>query len=155
MESLHPRVLSVWILKSVLLASVLAAAAGFLGAFFLDGAGLTLGAGVFAGVLVLLVAYQVVRFRVWGFEIRDDCVYLQRGVFVNVKTLMPFVRIQHVDTQRSPLERIVGLSSIVVYTAGSRGADATIPGLLPDQATGLRETLKDLAVEGRAKGDAV
>jgi membrane protein YdbS with pleckstrin-like domain len=64
-----------------------------------------------------------------------------------VVTSVPFVRVQHVDTQRGPVERLAGLASVVVYTAGSRGADVTIPGLRPERAEQLREQLRELAIE--------
>jgi membrane protein YdbS with pleckstrin-like domain len=83
--------------------------------------------------------------------VRDDAIYLERGVFTRVRTVVPFVRIQHVDSSRGPVERVVGLGRVVVYTAGSRGADVTVPGLTPSSADDLRERLKRLAI--RAEGD--
>lgn len=104
--------------------------------------------GVF---LVLGVIWVGLRYRVWVYQIREDSVYLERGVLTHVRTIVPYVRIQHVDTSRSPLERALGLSTLVVYTAGSRGADVTIPGLKPDEARDLQNRLKELAIE--AEGD--
>lgn len=155
MESLNPRIRTVWILKSTALAGVLGAAAGALAVLLLEGAYPWVATGVFAALVLLFVVYQRARYDAWRFDLRDDSVYLERGVFVHVRTLAPFVRIQHVDTRRSPIDRLFGLASVVVYTAGSRGADASIPGLLPDRAEQLRETLKDLAVQGRSREDAV
>ena len=86
---------------------------------------------------------------------RDDDLYLERGVLTRVNTVVPFVRVQHVDTQRGPVERAVGLASVVVYTAGSRGADVTIPGLTPDRADALQEKLRRLAIESERESDAV
>jgi membrane protein YdbS with pleckstrin-like domain len=93
----------------------------------------------------------VARYRSWRYEVREDSLYLERGVFTRVRTVVPFVRIQHVDSSRGPLERVVGLASTVVYTAGSRGADVSVPGLTGDGADELRERLKRLAI--RSEGD--
>jgi membrane protein YdbS with pleckstrin-like domain len=41
-----------------------------------------------------------------------------------------------------------------VYTAGSRGADVTVPGLTPVRADDLRERLKGLAIRSEGE-DAV
>jgi membrane protein YdbS with pleckstrin-like domain len=41
-----------------------------------------------------------------------------------------------------------------VYTAGSRGADVSIPGLRPERAEALRQQLRDLAIESEGE-DAV
>jgi hypothetical protein len=105
-----------------------------------------------AGVLLLVgIAHAVLRYRSWQYEVRDDAIYLERGVLTRVRTVVPFVRIQHVDSSRGPVERAIGLGRVVVYTAGSRGADVTVPGLTPANADDLRERLKRLAI--RAEGD--
>jgi membrane protein YdbS with pleckstrin-like domain len=101
--------------------------------------------------LVLAMAWVVMRYRVWVYQIREDAIYLERGVLTHVRTLVPYVRIQHVDTSRGPVERALGLSTLVVYTAGSRGADVSIPGLRPHEASDLQQRIKELAIE--AEGD--
>ncbi|WP_266076339.1 PH domain-containing protein [Haladaptatus caseinilyticus] len=105
-------------------------------------------------ILVVGGTYVALKYRSWQFEIRDDNLYLERGVFTRVTTVVPFVRVQHVDTQRGPIERLVGLGSVVVYTAGSRGADVTIPGLTPERASNLQRRLRNLAIESEYE-DAV
>jgi len=100
------------------------------------------------------LVFAVLRYRRWRFELQADALYLERGVLTQVRTVVPFVRVQHVDTQRSPVERLLGLSSVVVYTAGSRSADVTLPGLTPDRADELQARLRELAVE-TDPGDAV
>ncbi len=72
---------------------------------------------------------------------------MEHGVFVKVKTMVPFVRIQHVDTQKSVVDRLLGVSSVVVYTAGSRGSDVSIPGVVPEEGDILQDDLKNRAVE--------
>lgn len=141
MEMLHPRIQVVWIAKILVFAVVL-------------GAGLVFGGQQFGfewlwalaiGLAVLGAIHAVLRYRVWGFELQEDALYLERGVITKVFTSVPFVRIQHVDTRRGPIDRSLGLSRVVIYTAGSRGADVSIPGLRPDRAEALREQLRELA----------
>lgn len=109
-------------------------------------------------VVVLLALFGVVRavllYRSWEYVVRADSLFLSRGVFTRVRTVVPYVRVQHIDTTRSPLERVLGLSTLVVYTAGSRGADVTIPGLTPDRASTLQERLEQLTTESEEE-DAV
>lgn len=108
--------------------------------------------GILVGVLLLLgVTWVFLYYRVWMYQVQADAIYLERGVVTHVRSLVPYVRIQHVDTSRSPIERVLGLSTLVIYTAGSRGADITIPGLLPDEARDLQRRVKELAIE--ADGD--
>ena len=141
MESLHPRIQIVWIAKVLIYTIVL-------------GVGLTFGGQQFGigwlwtiavALAILGVVHAVARYRVWGFELQADALYLERGVITQVFTSAPFVRIQHVDTRRGPIDRSLGLSRVVVYTAGSRGADVAIPGLRPERAEALREQLRELA----------
>lgn len=149
LERLNPRVRWVWVVQATISAAVVGAIAGAI-AWHLDRAYVEIGAALFTGLLLLGVVHAVLRYRIWGFIVREDSLYLQRGVVVRVQTVVPYVRIQHVDTRRSPVERAVGLSSSVIFTAGSRGADVRIPGLMPDRARSLQERLKDLAnVTGR------
>lgn len=91
--------------------------------------------------------YMFLRFRNWSFELREDYLFLDHGVFTRTRSMVPYVRVQHIDTQRKPLYRLFGLSKVVVYTAGSKGADVRIPGLSRSDASGVQEKLRDLAIE--------
>ena len=109
---------------------------------------------VAAALGVVGLAWVHLRFRVWEYRLRDDALSLERGVFTHVRTVAPHVRIQHVDTSRGPIERALGLSTLVVYTAGSRGADVSVPGLTPEEAADLQTRVKELAIAAEG-GDAV
>jgi membrane protein YdbS with pleckstrin-like domain len=148
-QTLHPRVQVVWILRSVLLSALVTAP--FVGAVYADFLPRWAPVAVAAVALTLSVGHAVLRYRRWSYEIREDALYLDRGVITQVRTTVPLVRIQHVDSRRGPVERTVGLASCVVYTAGSRGADVRVPGLTRDGASDLREELKRLAI--RADGE--
>lgn len=149
MNRLDPRIVAVWVGQSVVAALVLGAAAG-VAARVLD-LTLLLPVAVALAVLAVGTGYSALRYRLWRYEVREDAIYLERGVFTRVRTVVPFVRIQHVDTARGPVERVLGLASTVVYTAGSRGADVMIPGLTAAGADDLQERLKRLAI--RAEGE--
>jgi membrane protein YdbS with pleckstrin-like domain len=150
MQSLHPRIRVVWLMQAAISSLLFAAVIGLVGFFTLD-LGFWLPVAVFGVFFVLLGVHSLLRYRIWRYEVREDALYLERGVFTRVKTVVPFVRIQHVDSRRSPLERATGLASTVVYTAGSRGADVTVPGLTPEGADDLQRRLKALAID--AEGD--
>jgi len=155
LRSLEKKILAPWILTGLLVSVVLT------GVFSGVLAVLNIFSFVLAGVILIvftgvLEVYMLRRFDNWGFEMREDYLYLERGVIKKVKTKVPYVRVQHVDTQRGLVDRVFGLSSLVVYTAGSRGADVGIPGLLPGDADDLQEKLRKVAVESEEEfGDAV
>jgi len=144
-RSLDPRIRAIWIVRTILIGLVLGLvlAAGVVQVVGVNP--LVVAAAVVLPVLVLL-PLPVLRYRIWCYEIREDAIYLERGVITRVRTVVPYVRIQHVDTSRGPIARATGLATLVVYTAGSRGADVTIPGLALADAEDHQARLKQLAI---------
>lgn len=100
--------------------------------------------------LVLAVLWPPALYRSWGFQLREKDLFVQRGVLSRAASVIPHRRIQHVDTRRDLLERRLGLARVVVYTAGIRGAEITIPGLRVAEAESLRDRLARLG--GEAEG---
>jgi hypothetical protein len=89
----------------------------------------------------LLVEPQL-RWRNWRYELRDEEIDLRRGVLVVTRTLIPTIRVQHVDTQRTWLSDQLGLRSVVIHTAGG---SHRIPALRPDDAIAIRDRIARLA----------
>jgi membrane protein YdbS with pleckstrin-like domain len=103
-------------------------------------------AGYVIGVLSAIVLAAVIpalRYRRWRYEIRERDLFLSRGSLFFVLTLIPFDRIQYVETHQGPLDLAFGLMQLVVYTAAGRAA--RIPGLAPNEAGSLREELSKVA----------
>ena len=96
-------------------------------------------AGIVAGVLFGRAAW---RRRTWTLAPR--ALELRRGVIVQRATSIPYERIQQIDVERGPIERMVGLSQVVVRTAAAT-TDASLRGLAPGDADELRQRLLDLA----------
>ena len=98
-----------------------------------------------AGILALGILYVALRppsrYRAWGYELRPGDVRIRHGVWWRTVTIVPHVRIQHVDTRQGPLERMLGLATLVLFTAGTVGAAVEIPGLAVGEAERLREHL--------------
>jgi hypothetical protein len=154
MEVLHERVRLQWAFRALVLAAVIAGVA--FGATFVVPIprAVPVVVGLFTLVAVLGIAHAFALYRDWRFDLEADALYLERGVVTRVETAVPYVRVQHVDTQRNPLDRLLGLSTVVVYTAGSRGADVSVPGLTVERARTLRNELRELAVDAEPE-DAV
>ena len=155
MRSLEKKVLVPWLLTglltSIVLTGIFTGISTVLNLFSLAGSGVFL---ILSTAVVEI--YTLLKYRNWGFEMREDYLYLERGVLKKVKSKVPYVRVQHVDTHRGPVYRVFGLSKLVVYTAGSRGADVSIPGLLPEEADDIQEELRKVAVASEEEfGDAV
>lgn len=153
MRQLEKKILYIWAISAVIGGFLLSLVPGLLALAFEARWLLPITVMVFP---VIGVLYTFLRYRNWRYEVRDDHIYLEHGVLVKTRTMVPFVRIQHIDSQRGALERLTGLSHLVVYTAGSRGADVTVPGLSREDAESLQKKLRDLAIESEGEqGDAV
>lgn len=95
-----------------------------------------------AGAVAAGVVLPLVRWRNWRYELRDEEIDLRRGTLVITRTLIPTVRVQHVDTRRTWLDDQFGLRSVIVHTAGG---SHTIPALRADQAAEVRDRIAALA----------
>ena len=82
------------------------------------------------------------RWKRWRYEVREQEIELQYGVFVIKKTLIPMIRVQHVDTQQGPLLRKYRLSTVTVSTAATVHE---IPALDMEEAENLRTSISRLA----------
>ncbi len=90
-------------------------------------------------VLLVLVLPPLLWWR-WRYEIRPLEVDLQRGLLRVTRTLVPMARVQHVDTRRGPLQRRLGLSTVVFYTAAG-------PNEIPQLAFGTADEVRDRIAE--------
>ncbi len=68
----------------------------------------------------------------------------RRGIWFRVHQLLPLPRLQHVDLHSGPLERSLGLASLLLHTAGTQHASIVIPGLDAREAVRLRDELVPL-----------
>jgi membrane protein YdbS with pleckstrin-like domain len=101
---------------------------------------------VVVGVVVGIggVLYSVVWARLewtrWSWTVFDDALEVRHGVVNRSASLVPFHRIQQIDLHRDPIERGLGLSTLVLRTAAAT-SDAKLPGIDADRAEGLRHRL--------------
>ena len=77
----------------------------------------------------------------YGFALREKDILYRRGYLVNKTTVVPFNRIQHASISRDVLDKILGISTLKIFTAGGSGSDISIPGLAPDLALRMKEAL--------------
>ena len=148
---LERRVLSLWRLRAsiglgIWVALVLAAAVGL--GRVVPGALLALGLGVVGGMLVRW--WTALVWRAWQFRVGAGALHLRHGVLTRRESTIPYHRVQHIDLEAGPLERRMGLTSLILRTA-SASSDSTVPGIDAGEAEALRARI--LALVGT--GDAV
>lgn len=97
--------------------------------------------GLVWGIALGAVAVgPVVRYRRWRYALRDDDLWIRRGVLWVTTSVIPYRRLQFVDLQQGPLERGLGLARLVVHTAAP-GTSGVLVGLALPEAERLREQL--------------
>ena len=151
-ERLDPRVVAYWLVSGLIGFGLLA---GFVAIALLafrdhlpgDGSPVLVPVGV---VFLLLLIWTVVSpgmaWRRWRFSIDEELLLARHGIVVHEQKAIPISRLQHVDLTRGPIERLFGLATLVVYTAGTEGASFRLPGLAAQRAEELRDAI--LAARG-------
>jgi uncharacterized protein len=82
------------------------------------------------------------RWKRWRYDVREEEVELQEGIFIVKRTLIPMIRVQHVDTVQGPILRKYHLASVIINTAATAHE---IPALEESEAEELRHFISNLA----------
>lgn len=99
--------------------------------------------------LVTSVVWALAAWPRWRWGVTDVALTLHHGVLTHHVVALPFFRIQHIDANQGPLDRLLGMSQLQVHTAS---ISASLPGIDADEATELRKEL--LARAARAAAEA-
>lgn len=96
--------------------------------------------GVALVVTALAVVVPLIRYRRWAYAVREDDLWIRRGVLQITVTVIPLRRLQFVDTRQGVAERLLGLAEVVVHTA-SPGTSGRLVGIPMAEAEQLRDRL--------------
>ena len=107
----------------------------------------SLAAATVVGIVAFVVVAPVWRYRVHRWEVGAKAVYTRTGWLVQERRIAPISRVQTVDTERGPLDRLFGLANVTVTTASSAGA-VRIHALDADVADRVVAQLTDIAALG-------
>ena len=104
------------------------------------------GALTVAMPLFALIAIGAAPRRIYRhlhYRLTDRLLQSVHGWMFHTDTLVPFVRVQHIDVTRGPLDKMFGTASLVVHTAGTHNSIITVNGLAPDKANSIRDTIRE------------
>ncbi len=92
-------------------------------------------------LLLLVASLLLVRaeYNIQGYVIREKDILYRSGVIFRSETAVPFNRVQHCEIKQGPIQRLFGLKSLDIFTAGGARSDMSIPGLEAEQAQQLKE----------------
>ena len=87
--------------------------------------------------------------RRWRYALREEDLWTRFGLLTVTVSVIPYRRLQFVDTRQGPVDRLFGLSELVVHTA-ALGTSGRLPGLDAAEAERLREVLSHIAPDDDA-----
>jgi membrane protein YdbS with pleckstrin-like domain len=90
------------------------------------------------------------RVRSFAYVERGEDLLVTSGIMFRRLVIVPYGRMQLVDVKAGPIDRWLGITTVQLHTAAAT-TDASIPGLEPDVAAGLRDRLARLG-EQRSAG---
>ena len=93
------------------------------------------------GLSAIIVAPERI-YRRLGYAIDGRLLRTVRGWLFHTDTVVPFVRVQHIDVTRGPFDKMFGTATLVVHTAGTHNSIVTLPGLSPERAAEIREAIR-------------
>ena len=145
MTPLHPRQLTLLRIRAAIAAAVLLALILYGDNTFLRLTPVPF--GLATGAAALLLAFWAIlvparRYRSWGYDMAEDELHIQHGLWTRARTVVPFGRVQHIDVTQGPLERRFGLGTLTLHTAGTRSSAVDLPGLAHEEAGRIRDHIR-------------
>jgi uncharacterized protein len=96
--------------------------------------------------LLALISLSVAPQRIYshlGYRLTERLLQVVRGWMFHTDTIVPFVRVQHIDVTRGPVEKLFGTATLVVHTAGTHNSVVNLPGLAPETAAEIRNVIRE------------
>lgn len=94
--------------------------------------------GGIAAIALWNIVSAGLRFRRFQFQLTGNLLHVQHGIILRKEKIIPIDRMQHLDVDHGPIERLFGLARLSVFTAGGRTATFQLPGLSRERADSLR-----------------
>jgi membrane protein YdbS with pleckstrin-like domain len=85
-----------------------------------------------------LIVFPKIRWKYFFYEVKEDEIDIQDGIFIIKRTLIPTIKIQKLNISQGPILKKYGLATVTITTAAS---EETIPALPYDDAKRLRERI--------------
>lgn len=95
-------------------------------------------------LLGLLAVFWVApgRWNRWRYAFTGTELHVARGWLFRLHTVVPVVRVQHIDISQGPLERGAGVATLQVHTAGTEHSLVVLPGLALARAGEIRDAIR-------------
>jgi uncharacterized protein len=93
-------------------------------------------------MFALGAAYGFLYISRFSFALERAYLFVRKGAFIHSYTLLPYENIQDIHVTQGVMERMFGLTRVIIFTATTSAAGAeSIPGLGREDAEALKEGL--------------
>ncbi|RYG88011.1 MAG: hypothetical protein EON59_05715 [Alphaproteobacteria bacterium] len=79
----------------------------------------------------------------WGWAWTGKELHVASGWLARRHTIVPAARVQHIDVTQGPVERIFGIATLVLHTAGTANSEVHLPGITKDTAEQIRDAIRE------------
>lgn len=98
--------------------------------------------GLIIYILAFIVFWPPIQWKRFRYEVHEQEIDIQQGVLIVKRTLVPMIRIQHVETEQGPILRRYKMAAVEIQTAATTHR---IPVLPIEEADQLRDQIAKLA----------
>ena len=106
---------------------------------------------LFAILFYFTLAWPGVEHRHRTWRLSDVGLEVRHGVWWKHRQAIPWARVQHADVSQGPLQRMYGVGTLTVHTAGTNNSSVNLAGLSHEVAIELRDEI----IRQRTAGDVV
>jgi uncharacterized membrane protein YdbT with pleckstrin-like domain len=106
-------------------------------------------------VIILIYIWIELIYRNFTYEFGENDIIVREGVITRKTTVIPYITIQDISSERNLLERMLGLATLEIETAGSsrEASEAFLPGVSNKDAL-IREIM-DKVQQAKARQEKV
>lgn len=146
--TLNKKVRTIWIIRNLIISIIMLVPIVI--ACFSEMLGVILGVSIpCAIIIILLMIWPFLKYKMYSFGYDDKRIAINFGVIFRHKVIIPIRQIQDLHTYNGPIMSLMGLSGVIISTAGSNFA---IAGMLNADATNMVNDLEAL-LNKRLDGD--
>jgi len=102
----------------------------------------------FALAIAVPFVFSIGRWIRFTYHMVDTTLIINEGLFVRKRVNIPKNRVQSIDITAGPLQRLFGLVSVRIQTAGNKEAAVDLSAITKSDANQIVETLRGITVDG-------
>ena len=106
---------------------------------------------IFSLLFFYVISWPKIEHRHRAWRLTGAGLELRHGVWWKHMQAVPLARVQHADVSQGPIQRMYGVGTLTVHTAGTSNSSVNLAGLSHEVAINLRDKI----IRQRASGDVV